>query len=297
MTANVVRLGPTLNFRDITTKSLNGTGLFDELMAVVKEHLQQEFSSQRIRGPEYAKVYLGSMEAVLAQTVQYLTANALVEEQRTKLELEAEMLREQLKMMPYELEKVQAQVELAKLQVKEMTLKLELIPLQKAQLELQNSRLSNEIALVGAQVDLTRLQAQEVSLKLQLFPLQKAQLELQNSRISNEIALLVAQNRELNYRIDNVYPAELKKTQAEVALLGAKTTTEQQQPSLIQKQIAVYDQQIWGYLRDAEYKVAKVYADTWQVQKSVDEGVTVPSGLTNAEIYRAMIKLLNGIQA
>lgn len=73
---------------DLTTTSIGGTGVFDVLMRANKAHLEEEFSKGRIKGPEYASVYLGSLQAVLAASVQFLlqrekvnqeVANAVIE--------------------------------------------------------------------------------------------------------------------------------------------------------------------------------------------------------------------------
>lgn len=57
---------------DLTEATLSGTGVFDTLMRANKAHLEAEFSKNRIKGPEYATVYLGSMEAVLRASVEFL---------------------------------------------------------------------------------------------------------------------------------------------------------------------------------------------------------------------------------
>ena len=85
-----VRLRP--HFSDLTTGQLNGFGLFDELMQTVKQHLLEEYSTQRIKGAEYSKVYLGSMEATLQNAVQYLLGIGTLDLQLKKLEKENELL-------------------------------------------------------------------------------------------------------------------------------------------------------------------------------------------------------------
>lgn len=50
------------------------------------------------------------------------------------------------------------------------------------------------------------------------------------------------------------------------------------------KQKDLYTQQITSYQRDAELKAAKVFADAWTVQKTIDEGLLPPDGFTNASL-------------
>lgn len=75
---------------DITTGAVNGTGIFDKLMASVKTHIQEEYDNGRIKGPEYSQVYLGALQSVLSQSVQY----ALQEKQT---EAQVDLLVEQKK--------------------------------------------------------------------------------------------------------------------------------------------------------------------------------------------------------
>ena len=73
---------------DLTTKSLTGTGVFDELMASVNVHLQNEYAAQRIRGPEYATVYLGAMQTVMQQSIAFLLAKEKAEKDTALVEEE-----------------------------------------------------------------------------------------------------------------------------------------------------------------------------------------------------------------
>lgn len=57
---------------DLTAATLEGSGTFDTIMRAINAHLKNEFDKSRITGAEYAKVYLGSMEAALGNSVQFL---------------------------------------------------------------------------------------------------------------------------------------------------------------------------------------------------------------------------------
>lgn len=56
----------------------------------------------------------------------------------------------------------------------------------------------------------------------------------------------------------------------------------------IGKQKDLQQQQIDSYKRDAETKLAKMLLDTWTVQKTVDEGLTPPASITDANINTVM---------
>ncbi len=56
----------------LTTISLQGTGVFDKMIRVTKLHLQEEFDEGRITGEEYATVFLGAFTSVLQQSVAFI---------------------------------------------------------------------------------------------------------------------------------------------------------------------------------------------------------------------------------
>lgn len=63
----------TFNTLSDTTQSTitAKTGNFDELMKTVTLHLEDQFSAGRITGTDYATVYLGALQSVLAQAVTF----------------------------------------------------------------------------------------------------------------------------------------------------------------------------------------------------------------------------------
>ena len=63
---------PAPDITQLTTMSLDGTGVFDALMRSVELHLQEEFTEGRINQEEYSQVYLGALGIVLPQAVAYL---------------------------------------------------------------------------------------------------------------------------------------------------------------------------------------------------------------------------------
>lgn len=72
----------------LTTATVDGAGVLDVLMKTMAAHLDVEYAKNRLRGPEYATVYLGSLEAVMQTAVQFLL-------QRDKATLEAEVIKQQ----------------------------------------------------------------------------------------------------------------------------------------------------------------------------------------------------------
>lgn len=56
-----------------------GTGVFDVLMKAVNKNIEGQYNKNRITGPDYASVYLGAIQSVIAQSVQYLLQEQKIE--------------------------------------------------------------------------------------------------------------------------------------------------------------------------------------------------------------------------
>ena len=83
MTVDVIPLS------DLTQATIEGTGVFDTLMRSNKAHLELEFKANRIKGSEYATVYLGMLQATLTASIQFIS-------ERQKIALEAQLLTKQI---------------------------------------------------------------------------------------------------------------------------------------------------------------------------------------------------------
>lgn len=58
-----------------------GTGVFDKLIAAVNKNIEGQFNKGRITGKDYATVYLGGIQAVLQQSMEFLLREKLTEAQ------------------------------------------------------------------------------------------------------------------------------------------------------------------------------------------------------------------------
>jgi hypothetical protein len=318
----------------LTSATLDGTGIFDVLMKANKAHLDAEFEKNQIKGAEYSTVYLGSLTQVMQTALQFLLT-------KEKASLEADLLTKQIALAQIEIEKATA----TKLQIEAQTL---LIQQQKANLidELQTataqraklaqetlaitaSKLQTEAQtlLVGQQK--TNLIAEAANIPKQglLIDAQKdvqvqqkenlvstkAQVEAQTLLIGQQKAnaiiegtVLVAQECKLRAEFDLTMGNVLKAAQ-ETALLTQKVVTERSQvtsmgvdeDSVVGRQKALYVAQTNGFTRDAEQKAAKVMIDTWNVRRTTDEGTVADSvnNLNDAAVGRAVTKLLAGVNA
>lgn len=204
-----------VTFNDLTTGTLEGTGVFDQLVKSITAHLDREYKTSRIKGTEYSQVYLGSLQHAIDASLQFLLS-------KQKVDLEAQLLAKQV----------------------ENATKEGLV------LDAQKCKLDAEFDLLKQQV---------------------------------------------------------LKVVAETSLLAQKKVTETAQTSgtgtdadsVVGKQKALYQAQTDGFRRDAEQKAAKLFADTWNVRRTTDEGTVADTTnkLDDQTIGRAMEKLLAGINA
>lgn len=120
----------TVTLKDLTEVSLEGDGVFDQLMQAMDQHIQREYKGNRITGDQYAKVYTDVTTAVLGQSVSFL----LQKDQARWAAITAQM-----------------QARIAEIQATEALINLEKtkVEAQQAVFEMQNA---------GAQYALTKMQ-------------------------------------------------------------------------------------------------------------------------------------------
>lgn len=120
-----------------------------------------------------------------------------------------------------------------------------------------NSRIQVDIALKDLE-----LKDKDLALKEQELLNQQKQLELLEQQLDLIKEQMESQRAQtLNTRSDGAAVAGLIKSQKDL-----------------------YAQQIDSYKRDAETKLGKLMIDTWTTQKTVDEGLTAPTQVSNANL-------------
>lgn len=62
-----------------------GTGIFDVLINAVNKNIEIQYTKNRIKGADYAQVYLAAMQAAIAQSIQYTLQEKVQEAQIDKL--------------------------------------------------------------------------------------------------------------------------------------------------------------------------------------------------------------------
>ena len=147
---------------DLTEATVTGNGVFDELMKAAKAHLEQEYSNNRIKGKEYADVYLGSMIAVLDQAVKFMgirQQDALIAAQIAKVNAERELVQAQIAktnaeaaLLPKQGQLIDAQIAKTNADRDLVVAQLGLIPDQKAKTQAETAILVQKKKTEEAQI-------------------------------------------------------------------------------------------------------------------------------------------------
>ena len=135
----------------LTEKTLDGEGVFDRLMAAARVHLDREYTLGRIKGPEYAEVYLGALTAVMDQSVKFLLERDIADLRLEMMALEREKLAFERDKAAAEIPLIQAQTALANRQVTNLGLEALNIPKQGLVLDAQKCKLDAEFDLLVEQ--------------------------------------------------------------------------------------------------------------------------------------------------
>lgn len=269
----------------LTEKTLEGEGVFDRLMAAARVHLDREYTLGRIKGPEYAEVYLGALTAVMDQSVKFLLERDIVDLRLEMMALEREKLALERDKAAAEIPLIQAQTALINQQVSNLALERE-------KLAFERDKAAAEIPLIQAQTALAEQQVINLQVEALNIPKQGLVLDAQKCKLDAEFDLLVEQKA---------------RVVAEKELVNQKKLTEQAQTngngvtsnSVIGRQMDLYLAQRDGFHRNAEQQAAKIMVDTWMARRTTDETTAAlpANGLDDPNIGRAITALLAGVNA
>ncbi len=242
MTGQIPEQVQTPTYPQYTNLALK-EGLFDQLMATVEHHLDKQYTSQRIKGTDYAKAYIGSLESVMQNTTQYLLGILLINEQKDKIDTDISLTKKQG-------EKIEAEIKIIDLQEEQLKFTIEqLLPLEKL-------KLRAEIDLIAKQESLIDQQILKVKEEIEHMEAQQVLWGKQAEKIDKEILFLTAK-----------ISTENANTQAGIAHAD----------SLIGRQMSLLAAQKLGFAGDIQVKSAKLHADYDAIFQSVQE---VPEAAT-----------------
>ena len=238
-------------------------GGFDALMKASKLYLDAEYAQNRIRGPEFSQVYLGSMQSNLAAAMNFLL-------QRQAANQEALVKAKQLALMDLQFEITEQQLLQALAQTSQINAQSQFINAQRGQIEAETALTvqKTDNALIEKDV----LIAQKCKLQAEFDVLM-----LTKTKTTSETALL---------------EQKMLTEKAQTTSLGVDAD------SVVGRQKQLFVAQTNGFARDAEQKAAKLWIDSWNVRRTTDETGTLASStnkLDDASIGQVMTKLMQGI--
>lgn len=146
---------------DLTTKVVDGTGIFDELMTAANAHLSAQWDNERITGTQYAEVYLGQLTAVLQQAVTFLIERDKTYLNNLLVQTQIDLANKQIELADKELEKADKEIGLLDKQIELQELNKELIA-QKVKTE--KAQIADTVdgvpvtGIIGAQIALYKQQ-------------------------------------------------------------------------------------------------------------------------------------------
>lgn len=280
----------TITLDKLTSASAAGVGVFDVLMRSVKAQLDAEYQTNRIKGSEYATVYLGSLQAVLQTSLDFLL-------HKQKTSLEAQLLEQQILL---------AQTEVLKSELQRQALEASLpkITAEIAQLTAQTAVVTQQkLNLVAEALNIEK-QGLHLDAQAALSTQQKLNLIAEALNIPTQGLVLVAQERKLRAEYDNLL-LQNERTISETILLTQKYATERSQiegsgvdaDSVIGRQKALYEAQTLGFGQEAKHKAAQLMISTYNIRRttSEDEAANVENKLMDEFIGAAVGEMFESV--
>ena len=273
---------------DITGGEVAGAGFYDELMRTTRAQLVEEFEANRLVGAEYATVVLGSMQANLQTASSFIlayesqNAQLLIQaEQLQSVELDNQLKEDQLLTAALQRELLTEQIETQKQQTLQLVEQTKLVTKQLDQADKQIELMDKQIIQLEGQITLTARQEEMV----------EQQIITEKTNTEDPTA--------------GMAKATFDKTNSEVSILNQKLVTEKAQTEgttdtvegLLGREMNLKTIQAESFLRDAEQKAAKFYADVLSIAYSVDSTNTDPAlwNLGPTEASYVMSTLMAGI--
>ena len=271
-----------LTNEDLTTRVVDGSGVFDALMSGLSAHLKKEYEQNRITGEQYTKVYTASLGGALQTAASFLLGRDQAYWQAVLAQMQARINEIQVVTARVQLEVAKAQLATARIQA------------MNAEAEFGLTKM--KIASEDQQYCLLKTQTEQGEYTLnEIMPLQSAQLTLQNSGLDLD-------NDTKSFTLMQILPTQKTLLEEQVEVQRAQTMDTRTNGVVIRgsvgKQKDLYTQQITSYQRDAEVKAAKLFTDAWITQKTIDEGLLAPGAFRNESVNVILrnIKANNNIE-
>ena len=160
-----------ITLASLTEARVDGSGAFDTLMRAMSGHLEREFADNRLRGADYANVYLNALTPVLQNAVVFLL-------QKDEAAYKAQLVEAQVRL-------TEAQIKLAEAELERELLTKELLAAQVGKTEAETINLGQQLKNLMAEECLLKAQY-DIALSTNLQTV--AQTSLVNQKVATEKA-------------------------------------------------------------------------------------------------------------
>lgn len=139
--------------KELTESKLDGKGVFDELMRATKAHIHEEYTGGRLKGADYAQVYLSSVNAVLQQSMQFLLERERAYQQAELIKAQVVTESKQQALLDQQLLNAQAEEDLLKKQTDKVVGETALVAEQVLNAKRENELMQRQICKLEAEFD------------------------------------------------------------------------------------------------------------------------------------------------
>lgn len=274
---------PEITTETLTEKTLNGDGVFDQLMAGVNTQILEQYSADRITADNYGQVYLGALQTVLGQSVQFLL-------NKDKAAYEAALVLAQVKKAEKEIDLVDAQILLTEAQTDKVRQDIAYSQDEQTLIPFQKDKLSREIELIAAQAEVAEKQVILMDSEIAKAEKEVEVMAQQILQSQEDIKKTQAEISLLEQQILNAQE-QINKSKAETSLLEQKVITETAQTvdgatGVLGAQVSLYKAQTQGFKDDAIRKGVKAANDVYSIAKSNDpDAVSDPTNMNSVLEY------------
>ena len=144
-------------------------GVFDYLMESMKDHLDIEYDKGRIKGSEYAQVYLGSLQSVLQTAVTFLLTKDKADQEAKLIAAQILLAEQQKANAIVEGQNLVLQGDVLVAQKCKLQAEFDNLAVQKLRTEAENALLSQKIVTERAQTQAVGVDADSVLGKQKLL--------------------------------------------------------------------------------------------------------------------------------
>lgn len=281
---------PEIEIGKLTEGIVNGEGVFDQLMGSVNAQILDQFQSDRINSDNYGTVYLGSLQAVLQQSVAFLLS-------KDKAAYDAALSLTQIKKVIEETELIKAQLLYTEAQTDQIRQNISVSIDEQTLIPFQRDKLSQEILLMEGQVikigkenllidnQISKMTEEILVLKQEVLVKEQDVLQSKSTIEKTDKEILLLSQQILNAQ------EGILKSKAEIGLLEQRKVTEIAQTvdgatGIIGSQRELYKAQTKGFEDDSIRKGVKASNDVYAIAKSNDpDAVSDPTNMLSTLEY------------